>query len=230
MKKNKICNKCFLELELNKENFYARKGSKDGYRNDCKKCILKDREGYRAENKEKIIRMHKKWRIENEDYIKEKGRKYYKENKEMIKKNVKSYYRRNIEKVMETKQLYLEKNKEQIAYKKKIYAQENKDKIYEWSLKRRSRKHFVKFEGAARNELLDRDDWTCKQCGIKVHDRNKGMWNDEFKAHIDHIIPISKGGDSTYENLQVLCRSCNLRKSDKTNLEIQRCGQINMIF
>ena len=28
----------------------------------------------------------------------------------------------------------------------------------------------------------------------------------------DHIVPLSKGGDSVLENLQLICRSCNTRK------------------
>lgn len=38
-----------------------------------------------------------------------------------------------------------------------------------------------------------------------------GRMNGDF--HIDHILPVSRGGTCCYENLQVLCRSCNLQKS-----------------
>lgn len=56
-----------------------------------------------------------------------------------------------------------------------------------------------------------RDNYTCQICGKHMPD-NVGL-------HIDHIIPINKGGKSVVENLQVLCSVCNGRKSDKVEGE-----------
>jgi hypothetical protein len=48
-----------------------------------------------------------------------------------------------------------------------------------------------------------RDGGRCVRCGS----------NEEL--HFDHIIPVAKGGGNSAENVQILCQSCNLKKSDK---------------
>ena len=39
--------------------------------------------------------------------------------------------------------------------------------------------------------------------------------NDGVKLEVDHIVPVSKGGKSTMDNLQTLCERCNRGKRDK---------------
>jgi len=56
--------------------------------------------------------------------------------------------------------------------------------------------------------ILNRDKFMCVKCGHGPQN------NPATKLHIDHIIPYSKGGETTEENLQALCSACNLGKSD----------------
>ena len=55
-----------------------------------------------------------------------------------------------------------------------------------------------------KQRVFDRDGRICRYCG-----------SDEEPLHIDHIIPRKVGGTHDLENLQVLCKACNLRKSSK---------------
>lgn len=54
--------------------------------------------------------------------------------------------------------------------------------------------------------VYERDHYRCKKCGRKTND-----------LEVDHIIPIAKGGKSTFDNLQTLCHRCNYRKG--SNIE-----------
>ena len=49
---------------------------------------------------------------------------------------------------------------------------------------------------------------------------------DGAKLHVDHIIPVSKGGKTVMSNLQTLCEQCNIGKSNKTDDDdiCPKCG------
>lgn len=58
-----------------------------------------------------------------------------------------------------------------------------------------------------RRQIMERDGYTCRFCGRYMPDGND--------IHIDHIVPVSKGGKTVPSNLQVLCAKCNLSKGAK---------------
>lgn len=62
-----------------------------------------------------------------------------------------------------------------------------------------------------RYDVLRRDGFRCVICGASAE--------EGVTLHVDHIIPIAKGGKSVLNNLQTLCERCNLGKSDKYEVE-----------
>lgn len=69
-----------------------------------------------------------------------------------------------------------------------------------------------------RYNVLKRDNYSCQICGATA--------KDGAKLHVDHIIPVSKGGKTVMNNLQTLCERCNIGKSDKTENDdiCPKCG------
>lgn len=59
-----------------------------------------------------------------------------------------------------------------------------------------------------RFSILQRDNFCCKKCG------RSPAKDPSVVLHIDHIIPWSKGGETEEDNLETLCQSCNLGKSN----------------
>ena len=62
-------------------------------------------------------------------------------------------------------------------------------------------------DGAFEKAKNQKGQYVCQECGLTAANR--------VPFQVDHIVPMNKGGKSTLDNLQILCRSCNARKSDK---------------
>lgn len=58
--------------------------------------------------------------------------------------------------------------------------------------------------------ICQRDKWTCMYCGKKVTSET---------CSVDHIVPRSKNGKSTFKNTVCACKPCNSKKSNKTLAE-----------
>ena len=69
-----------------------------------------------------------------------------------------------------------------------------------------------------RYEVLKRANKRCELCGVQEGDEG---YEDRLPLHIDHIEPRSKGGSNEIDNLQVLCRACNLGKSNRDDTDFR---------
>ena len=74
--------------------------------------------------------------------------------------------------------------------------------------------HLVRYDRAprpvvrlTRRNVMLRDQHTCQYCG-----RRPGVRD----LNLDHVLPRSRGGADSWENLVTSCRSCNLRKGRRT--------------
>jgi hypothetical protein len=66
----------------------------------------------------------------------------------------------------------------------------------------------AKLTAAVRYAVFNRDDFRCVLCGADAATER------DIKLHVDHIMPVSKGGKTVMNNLRTLCSRCNIGKSD----------------
>lgn len=64
---------------------------------------------------------------------------------------------------------------------------------------------------AIKGELHEDSDGTCEYCGNPPP--------ADTRLEYDHVLPVSRGGETIVENLVLACRPCNRSKADKTPKE-----------
>jgi len=62
----------------------------------------------------------------------------------------------------------------------------------------------------SRRNIFERDKQVCQYCGHRLA---------KSELTIDHVIPQSKGGNDTWENLVLACVNCNVKKANRTPRE-----------
>ncbi len=66
--------------------------------------------------------------------------------------------------------------------------------------------YYAKEVRCSRRNIFERDGNRCQYCGKR---------NDQRDMTIDHVLPRSRGGNSTWENMVLACFNCNSKKGDK---------------
>lgn len=97
-------------------------------------------------------------------------------------------------------------NPDKVKAKQQRYRANNPQKILDRNAARRATKMQVTVEEVDRTVVFQRDNGVCHLCGHLVDPDN---W------HLEHIIPLIRGGEHSYANTAVSHPDCNLKKGDK---------------
>ena len=87
---------------------------------------------------------------------------------------------------------------------------------YDWAtdaMRRAERSGASVIERFDRLQVFERDGWTCRRCG-RTTDPDTSPF-DPVSPTVDHVVPLSKGGEHSLRNAQTLCLGCNSSKQDK---------------
>lgn len=192
----KQCNKCPRILPLTTEYFHVNKATKSGFKNHCKEC-------------DKIINKANKNKPDVKAKANARGREYARTHKEKRKEQRIAWYAKNRDYALEQDRQFRIDHPEILAQRWQNWAKTEQG--YE-HCRIRVRNRRVRRKGAQGNytyadirQLYTAQEGKCAYCGVDVQN----------VYHIDHVIPLSKGGSNYPSNLAISCPTCNLRKKDK---------------
>jgi len=76
--------------------------------------------------------------------------------------------------------------------------------------RRRRLRHALTWDGITDQQILDRDGWRCHICRKKINPR--WTYPDKRSKSVDHVVPISQGGDDTAANKRAAHLGCNMAR------------------
>lgn len=232
----KTCTKCKQTFPATRKYFNKNCQAKDGLHPNCKPC----RREYREANKDHIYQQKKNWRENNPEKEKSRVQKWIKENRDYYLETKRQYYEENkVEILAKQKQDYYENHQASLEYGRAAYHR-NKSKIHVRVSKRYATNLVFQEAVKARVKQWVKDNPEKVRAQHSVRKQRKRIAPGHFTAddilllyrsqkgmcwwcgkalnkkyHVDHRVPLAKGGTNWPENLCISCPKCNLSKHDK---------------
>ena len=183
----KKCTRCKQEFPANNEYYTNDKSRHDGLYPSCKECRKKDKAAQYIKHREKTLARNAAWRKNNPD-------------------NRKDNYNRNKEHYQNKSREWRLNNPDQALLSTRIGNRKYRAKLLN-----------LVHEDYTENDIINAYGTNCYLCNnaIDFAAPRKGPGSDQ-SFWPDHVIPTSRGGENTINNIRPCHKKCNLSKHNKT--------------
>jgi 5-methylcytosine-specific restriction endonuclease McrA len=229
----KVCSKCKASKELSEFSAHrGAKAAKSGIRSTCKACDFEYNKIYRTKNREKVNATKREWASKNKNKISGYDKDYREKNREKLVTRSKQWYEANKETVSAKAKIYRIENRDKKAAIDKKWSAANRDKTRassrRWRERNPEKAKLVRQNNEAKHPFRGR----LKQQKRRQRIRENGLFlvtqEDAKKLlsgvcfycgapskHIDHVVPVARGGSHSIGNLVGACQKCNQSKGSK---------------
>lgn len=175
--------------------------------NPCKHGHVAERRTSRGDCLECYLHRLSEYREKNADHISKTNIEYKEKNKERYMENYKSWLSENKEYKYEYTRNWFRQNPEKRRDLAKKWRLENPERARKHARIGKARRRGAEgsYTPSDVDRMMDMQKNRCAYCRKSI----------AKEYHVDHIVPVSKGGSNFPDNLQLLCPSCNLKKGAK---------------
>jgi hypothetical protein len=205
MNHSKRCNAC--QQVKSASEFHVHKASPDGLRYQCKDCRKIERKTTYEANKHRELAKSKEYRDAHPEYTLQRAKEYYENNREKVLVRQSAYNSANRPKINDYLKSWRKKNPE--LARKHVRIRDRR---------MRAAKLGNSWEPYTEIQVLNLYGNTCHLCKEPIDfeaPRQVGVEGWEKGLHIDHLLPISKGGPDMLENVRPAHGLCNLKKNGR---------------
>lgn len=218
--KTKVCQGCLKSLLITE--FWKDSRLRSGRCSRCRSCKSKENLRWRSAHREERKIYQSRYSREHRERTNERLRIWRKRNIHRAREIYRSYRSRNIERVRD-RDRKREKSIKRAAWYLEYYSRTRSRQLSNarrWRLKNRERHNLNslnyrkrklgatgEFSALQWKEMKILYAFKCLRCKKR---------EPEISLTLDHIVPLSKGGSHTKDNIQPLCGPCNSAKSTRS--------------
>lgn len=203
----KRCSRC--DTIQQPDAFHRNRSRRDGLASWCRSCNAERAASYRAANLEACDARAAAWKAAHQDQVRAsdraRGAARYAANPERLRAWGKEWLEADPERARSMKRASRQRNLDAARESHANWKRHNPEKVRAASHRRRARKLAAFVEDVLLSVLVERDHDRCGICGKRVLPAARS---------VDHILPLSRGGEHSYANTQLAHLRCNNRRNN----------------